>query len=112
MSDNIIKWFYKDTDFKQYKGYPLLSINGIILEINNTEKLRVEFGYIENRTTKIARARAEEMYDVESDVILAYVLSKCKDSERGQAEELINRVEDIDFSNDLILFGRAFHQEI
>ena len=43
MSDEIIKWFYKDTDFKKYNGYRLLGIDGNVLEINNTEKLRNEF---------------------------------------------------------------------
>lgn len=38
MSDEIIKWFYRDTDFKKYRGYRLLSIDGSVLEINNTEK--------------------------------------------------------------------------
>jgi hypothetical protein len=108
MSDEIIKWFYKDTDFKRYKGYRLLSIDGTVLEINNTEKLRNEFGYIENQTIKVARARAEGLYDVENDMILTSVIGKYKASERAQAEELINKLEEIGFSNDLILFDRGY----
>lgn len=34
LSDAIIQWFYKDTDFKRFKGYRLLSIDGTILEIS------------------------------------------------------------------------------
>lgn len=108
MSDEIIKWFYKDTDFKMYKGYRLLSIDGTVLEINNTENLRNEFGYIENQTIKVARARAECLYDVENDMILTSVIGKYKASERAQAEELINKLEEIDLSNDLILFDRGY----
>ena len=108
MSDKIIKWFYKDTDFKRYKGYRLLSIDGIILEINNTEKLRNEFGYIENQTIKVARAKATGLYDVENDMILTSVIGKYRASERTQAEELINKLGDIGFSNDLILFDRGY----
>lgn len=108
MSDEIIKWFYKDTDFKRYKGYRLLSIDGTILEINNTENLRNEFGYIENQTIKVARAKATGLYDVENDMILTSVIGKYKASERAQAEELINKLEEIGFSKDLILFDRGY----
>jgi len=108
MSDEIIKWFYKDTDFKRFKGYRLLSVDGTVLEINNTEKLRDEFGYIENQSIKVARARATGLYDVENDLIIASVLGKYRTSERLQAEELINKLENIGFSNDLILFDRGY----
>lgn len=108
MSDEIIKWFYKDTDFKRFKGYRLLSIDGTILEINNSEKLRDEFGYIENQSMKVARARASGLYDVENDMMIAAVLSKYRSNERTQAEELINKLDDIGFSNDLILLDRGY----
>ena len=108
MSDEIIKWFYKDTDFKRFKGYRILSVDATILEINNTEKLRDEFGYIENQSIKVARARATGLYDVENDLIIASVLGKYRTSERLQAEELINKLENIGFSNDLILFDRGY----
>lgn len=108
MSDSIIKWFYKDTEYRRFNGYRLLSVDGTVLEINNTEKLREQFGYIENQSIKVARARAAGLYDVENDMILTAVLSKYRSSERAQAEELINKLEDIGFSNDLILFDRGY----
>jgi IS4 transposase len=108
MSDEIINWFYKDTDFKRFRNYRLLSIDGTILEIENTEKLRIEYGYIENQSMKIARAKASGLYDVENDMIITSVLGKYRASERTQAEQLINKLEDIGFSNDLILFDRGY----
>jgi hypothetical protein len=108
MSDEIIKWFYKDTDFKTYKGYRLLSIDGTILEINNTESLREKFGYIENQSMKVARARASGLYDVENDMIIASVISHYKTGERVAAQDLINKLDDLGVSNDLILFDRGY----
>ena len=108
MSNEILKWFYKDTDFKRYKGYRLLSIDGTVLEINNSEKLRDEFGFIENQTLKVARARAAGLYDVENDIIIASVIGKYKEHERAQAKELINKLETLGFLNDLILFDRGY----
>lgn len=108
MSDGIIRWFYKDTDYKRYKGFRLLSIDGTVLELNNSEKLRDVFGYIENQTTKVARARAAGLYDIENDMIIASILGKYKSNERTQAEELINKLEVIGFSNDLIILDRGY----
>ena len=71
----------------------LLSIDGTILEINNSEKLRDKFGYIENQTSKVARAKATGLYNVENDMLLTSVIGKYKEGERAQAEELINKLE-------------------
>ncbi|MCY6355003.1 IS4 family transposase [Clostridium sp. ZS2-4] len=108
MSAEIIKWFYKDTDFKSYRGYRLLSIDGTVLEINNTETLRNEFGYIENQSIKVARARATGLYDVENDMIISSVINHYRTGERASAQELINKLEDLGFCNDLILFDRGY----
>ena len=108
MADVVVKWFYEDTDFKKYKGYRLIGIDGTILEINNSEKLRNEFGYIENQTIKVARARGECLYDIENDMILTSVIGKYKASERTQAEGLINKLDKIGFSNDLMIFDRGY----
>jgi len=108
MADVVIKWFYEDTDFKKYKGYRLIGIDGTVLEINNSEKLRNEFGYIENQTIKVARARGECLYDIENDMILTSVISKYKASERAQAEGLINKLDEIGIFNDLMIFDRGY----
>jgi len=73
MSDEINKWFYRDTNFKTYKGYRLLGIDETVLEISNTEKLREHFGYIENQSIKVARSRASGLYDLENDMMLSTV---------------------------------------
>ncbi|MCB2291894.1 IS4 family transposase [Clostridium sp. CS001] len=108
LSDTIIKWFYEDTHFKTFKGYRILSVDGTILEVSNTENLRNEFGYTENKSMKLARARASGLFDVENEMIITAVLGKYKANERTQAEELINKLEEIGFSNDLILFDRGY----
>lgn len=108
MSDEIIKWFYKDTDFKKYRGYRLLSIDGSVLEINNTEELRKEFGYIENQSIKVARTRATGLYDVENDMIITSSIDHYKTGERASATELINKLDSLGSYNDLILFDRGY----
>jgi hypothetical protein len=108
MTDGILKWFYNDTDFKLYKEYRLLAIDGSVLEISNTEELREKFGYVENQSVKVARAQASGLYDVENDMMLATTIAKYKTPERTLAIELINKLENLGFKNDLILFDRGY----
>ena len=108
MADAIIKWFYKDTDFNKYRGYRILSIDGTVLEIHNSENLREEFGYIENQSLKVARARGAALYDSENDMILTSHIGKYKQGEREVAEILIEKLCDLGNSNDLILFDRGY----
>lgn len=108
LSDAILKWFYNDTDFKRHRGYRLLAIDGSVFEINNTAKLREEFGYVKNQCTEVARAQATCIYDVENTMIVASTLAKYTSSERALAVELINKVEENGFKNDLFLFDRGY----
>lgn len=108
LTDGILKWFYNETDFKLYKGYRLLAIDGSVLEISNTEELRQEFGYVENQSVKVARAQASGLYDVENDMMLAATISKYATPERTQAVELINKLEELGFKNDLLLLDRGY----
>ena len=57
MTDKIISWYYGDDDFKTFNGYRISAIDGSILELNNSERLRNAFGYVEGKTVKLARAR-------------------------------------------------------
>lgn len=108
MSDAIIKWFYDDTDFKRFNGYRLMAIDGTVLELNNTNELMDEFGYAENQSVKVARALASGLYDIENDMMLAATISKYRSSERNLAMQLINKVEELGFKNDLFLFDRGY----
>jgi len=108
MLDEVNKWFYRDTPFKKYKGYRLLAIDGTVIEVNNTEKLRGKFGYIENQNAKVARARASVLYDIENDMIIASKLTGYRSGERAIAEELINTMLELDRNNDLLLFDRGY----
>jgi hypothetical protein len=108
MSDAILKWFYKDTDFKRFNGFRLLAIDGTVLEISDNDQTRAELGHVENQTMKSARALASCIYDVENDMMVATKISKYTSSERALATELINKVEELGFHNDLFLFDRGY----
>lgn len=108
MANAIISWFYGDDDFNTYRGYRLSAIDGIDLELNNSERLRESFGYAENKTIKVARALASGIYDIENDMMITSKIAKYTASERELAVDLIEQLKEIGIKNDLILFDRGY----
>ncbi len=109
LNDNYISWFYNDDNFKKYKGYRLLSIDGSITEIPNTISNREHFGYYHNQSNRHqARAMVGVIYDIENDYILESDIRTWKAAERDIAKELIERLENKGFKNDLFLFDRGY----
>lgn len=108
MADNITSWYYGDDDFKKFNGYRISAIDGSILELNNSERLRTAFGYAEGKTVKLARAKASCIYDLENDMIITSKITTYTTGERDIAIELINKLRQLGLKNDLILFDRGY----
>ena len=108
MANAIISWFYGDDDFRRYRGYRLSAIDGCVLELNNSERLRSTFGYVENQSKKLARALSSGIYDIENDMMITSKIAKYKTSERDLAIELIEQLKTLGLKNDLILFDRGY----
>jgi len=108
LNDAVIKWFYKNDDFKTYRGYRLSAIDGSVLELNNSERLRNAFGYVENVTVKVARALSSGIYDTENDMMITSKITRYATSERELAVELIEQLKELGLKNDLILFDRGY----
>ncbi|KYH34161.1 transposase DDE domain protein [Clostridium tepidiprofundi DSM 19306] len=86
----------------------MLAIDGTVLQLHNSEKLREKFGYVENQNSKVARAKASILYDVENDMIIASKIDNYKTGERKLAEELIIKMCAEGTYNDLLLFDRGY----
>lgn len=108
MADAITRWYYDDDNFKTYKGYRLSAIDASILEIHNSQRLRDAFGYSENGTVQLARAKASGIYDIENDMMITSKISKYTAGEREIAVELIEKLKQLGLKNDLILFDRGY----
>ena len=108
MADNIMSWYYGDDDFKTFNGYRISAIDGSILELNNSERLRNAFGYAEGKTVKLARAKVSCIYDIENDMVITSKITKYTTSERDIAIELIEKLILMGLKNDLILFDRGY----
>jgi hypothetical protein len=108
LAEVILKWYYGDDDFKTFRGYRLSAIDGSVLELNNSKELRTAFGYVENKTVKLARALSSGIYDIENDMMLTSKITKYKTSERSLAVELVEQLKKLGLKNDLILFDRGY----
>jgi IS4 transposase len=108
LNEAVIKWFYKDDDFKTFRGYRLSAIDGSVLELNNSERLRNDFGYVENVTVKVARALSSGIYDIENNLMMTSKITRYGTSEIELATELIENLDELGLKNDLILFDRGY----
>ncbi|MGL4911075.1 MAG: IS4 family transposase [Romboutsia sp.] len=108
LMDGVNKWFYNETEYKKYRGYRLLAIDGTVIQVHNSEKLREIYGYIENQNAKVARAQASALYDVENDMIIASKITKYRTGERAIAEEMITKLCESGTRDDLLLFDRGY----
>lgn len=109
LNDGYISWFYDDDNFKKYKNYRLVAIDGSITEIPNTTINREYFGYHHNQSNKQqARAMVSVIYDIENDCILESDIRTWKTAEREVAKDLIERLGTKGYKNDLFLFDRGY----
>jgi hypothetical protein len=109
LNDNFINWFYDDGEFKRYRGFRLLCVDGSITEVPNMQKTRDYFGSYNNQSDReLARSMVSVIYDVENDFILESKICNWKTAERDAAKELIERLEKKGFQNDLIIFDRGY----
>lgn len=109
LNDTFINYVYSDDDFKKYKGYRLLAIDGSVMEIPNTDTNRQFFGFHQNQSVKKqARARSTVIYDIENDFILESDMRSCLSGEREAAKELIVKLGIKGYKNDLFLFDRGY----
>lgn len=108
MTDAVTTWFYSTDEFKKFRNYRLSAIDGSVIELNNSKRLREAFGYVENKTVKMARAMASGLYDLENNLIIASKIASYRTGERDIAVELIEKLKSLGLKNDLILLDRGY----
>ncbi|WP_237721508.1 transposase [Paenisporosarcina sp. TG20] len=108
LADAVTDWLYDDGVMKTFRGYRLSAIDGSVIELNNSKRLRNAFGYVENKTRKLARARASCIYDLENNIIMVSTIGKYTLAERDSAKDLIETLKMKGLKNDLILFDRGY----
>lgn len=108
LHQTIVDWFYGQTNFKTFMGYRLCAVDGSILELNNSQRLRDTFGASKGNSIELARAMASTLYDIENNMIIQGIITKYTASERDVAKEMIERLTENELKNILLLFDRGY----
>jgi len=112
LNDEFVQRFYEDNDFKKYKDYRLLAVDGSCMEVPNIKELRKYYGYATNSNSQkeVARALSSTIYDVENKIAISSLLRRYDDSERELAIKNIDKLKGFDQGEikDLILFDRGY----
>ncbi len=106
--DTIVDWYYKENPWKTFMGFRLFAVDASILEINNSIRLRDAFDVSKGSSLELARAMASCIYDIENNLIVKALITKCTEGERSVASKLINSFKAQLSSNDLFLFDRGY----
>lgn len=108
LNKKAVKTIYEE-DCKKYKGYRIFAIDGSVLSLNNTEKMRKSFGCFHSHVGKVALAQASALYDIENDLIIDAAIDRYETNEREMAHGHIEvLVKEYGVQNDLILFDRGY----
>ena len=109
LNDNIMKTIYVNSEYEKFwTEYRISALDGTVLEIPNTEKTRVEFGFQKNKTKEVARARALCILDISNNIIISSTIEHYKTSERKMAMDLIRKLPVYPDIKELMLFDRGF----
>ena len=102
--------FYEQCDnYKTWNRYRLTAIDGSIIEVPNTEKLREIYDIAKNQHKDVARARISCIYDVLNKLIIRCSISGYRSSERDEAKLIIqDLINTSRLEKELILFDRGY----
>ena len=98
-------------EVKKYKGYYICAIDGSMIEIPNTDQLRIEYKSRKNKYKKLdaARARVSGIYDVENGFMVDAIIADCEQGEKRLAKKnLENAGKIIDLQKTILIFDRGY----
>lgn len=106
--DTISQWFYQANNSYKFMGFRLYAVDASIIEIANSQRLRDTFGASKGNGKELARAMVSTIYDIGNDLFVKGIITKCTDSERTVAMELIDSYLELRSEHDLFLFDRGY----
>lgn len=92
LNDALLEEYYGDGDYKQYKGYRLLGIDGSEIELQHEEELNKRFGQVFNNKESINASKAVVVYDLQNELVIDSQLNIYNSSERKSAIEQLEKI--------------------
>ena len=102
-----VSLFYKDGNFKRYKGYRVTAIDGSKYNLPNSQEMKNVFGF-QNGTNEQPQALGSCLYDVLNGIIVDALITPWNSNERKLAQFHFNELDKIRTSKELILMDRGY----
>ena len=98
-----------DNDYKQYKGYRLIAIDGSRIQLPNRESVIGEFGLAENGGKTIPMAMSSTAYDILNRIAVNTYLESYKTDERALADQHLEKIKELTpATRDIVLLDRGY----
>lgn len=112
LNKSLTELFYSIGEFRRFKQYRVLGIDGSKLQLPNNEQTRQKFGSIRNdlENYEIAQGLASTLFDLENKLIISAEIERCDGSERKLAMKHIDDMlmqKGCDYEN-LIIMDRGY----
>ena len=111
LCNDIKEQFYQEYDYKKYKGFRLLGVDGSMIILPNNEDTRKEFSttnvknQYKDKNKEIVQARVSLLYDVLNNIVEDAILADSKTHEINiTIDEHLKKVKE----EDLIIFDRGY----
>lgn len=110
LNEDLVKEYYTDDDYKKYKGYRLIAIDGSRIGLPNNKEVIKEFGIAENNGKSIPMAMNSTGYDVLNNIVINTYLEKYETSEQKLAEVQLEKIKKLTTvqSKDIIIMDRGY----
>lgn len=110
LNEELIKGYYSDDDYKQYKGYRLLAIDGTKIHLPNRPNIVEEFGYAENQVKgKYPMAVSSTAYDILNHMSVDTYLGNYRTDERTIADRHLEKIRELSpTTKDILLMDRGY----
>lgn len=110
LNEDLVKQYYSSDDYKKYKGYRLIAIDGSRIGLPNKKEIINEFGLAENKTKTIPMATNSTAYDVLNNIVINTYFEKYAASELDLAEKQLEKIKQMGNvpTRDIILLDRGY----
>lgn len=102
-----VNLFYKDGQFKRYRGYRITAIDGTKYNLPNSEEMKAVYGF-QDSTNEQPQALGSCLCDVLNGIVIDALISPFNSNERKLAKLHLNALSEIKTSKELILMDRGY----
>lgn len=102
-----VEMFYKDGDYKRFKGYRVTAIDGTKYNMPNSKEMKEVYGF-QDSTNEQPQALGSCLYDVLNGIIIDAHIQPFNANERTLAQLHINELDRIRTSKELVIMDRGY----